>query len=99
MCRYPVEFHWYSAEEVGLRGSQHVVEIYKRQKRPVMGMIQFDMTGFKSRDDVFGIVTDHVDPELTEFIRSLIDTYAKIKRIETNCNYGCSGTYPSLNFD
>lgn len=40
-----VEFHWYSAEEGGLLGSQAVAKVYEADKVDVKGMIQMDMTG------------------------------------------------------
>lgn len=86
----PVEFHWYSAEEVGLRGSQDIAKKYQRDKVHVRGMIQFDMTGYKSKQNVYGIITDYTDPKLTDFLRLLATKYGGIKFINTKCNYGCS---------
>lgn len=40
-----VEFHWYSAEEGGLLGSQAVAKVYEEEGVDVKGMIQMDMTG------------------------------------------------------
>lgn len=40
-----IEFHGYSAEEVGLRGSQAIAESYQAQNIKVAGMLQLDMTG------------------------------------------------------
>lgn len=36
----PVEFHWYSAEEGGLLGSQAVAQTYEKRKVDVLAMIQ-----------------------------------------------------------
>src|SRR5690554_5262592 len=36
----PVEFHWYSAEEAGLLGSQDVAKSYERKAVDVLAMIQ-----------------------------------------------------------
>jgi leucyl aminopeptidase len=36
----PVEFHWYSAEEAGLLGSQDISLEYEKQGKIVIGMIQ-----------------------------------------------------------
>lgn len=41
----PVEFHWYSAEEAGLLGSQAIAKRYESDGAKVKGMIQMDMTG------------------------------------------------------
>lgn len=42
----PVEFHWYSAEEGGLLGSQEVVRAYMEDGIKVKAMLQQDMTAF-----------------------------------------------------
>ena len=36
----PVEFHWYSAEEGGLLGSQAVAKVYEKRNVDVLAMIQ-----------------------------------------------------------
>ncbi|KAJ3086253.1 Leucine aminopeptidase 1 [Quaeritorhiza haematococci] len=88
----PLEFHWYSAEEGGLLGSQRVVAKYKQDGVKVAGMFQVDMTGYTpaNKKEVIGISTDFVDPELTGFLRKLTDEYCAIPWIDTKCGYGCS---------
>ncbi|CAO3659838.1 unnamed protein product [Umbelopsis ramanniana] len=86
-----VEFHWYSAEEAGLLGSQAVAAEYKKQGKRVVAMLQNDMTGYiGSNGEVIGVVTDHVDNDLTEFLKTLVDTYAAIPYVSTKCGYACS---------
>ena len=41
-----LEFHWYSAEEGGLLGSQAIFQEYAKQGRDVKAMLQQDMTGY-----------------------------------------------------
>lgn len=41
-----VEFHWYSAEEGGLLGSQAIFSAYEKEGRDVKAMLQQDMTGY-----------------------------------------------------
>lgn len=36
----PVEFHWYSAEEGGLLGSQDIALEYEKEGRDVIAMLQ-----------------------------------------------------------
>ncbi len=73
-----VEFHWYSAEEGGLLGSQAVFADYKKHRRDVIAMIQTDMTGFTRKTiqagevESVGVITDYVDAGLTEFIKKII---------------------------
>jgi leucyl aminopeptidase len=73
-----LEFHWYSAEEGGLLGSQAIFSAYEKQGRDVKAMLQQDMTGFvrrtldAGRPESVGVIVDYVDPSLTEFIKKVI---------------------------
>lgn len=88
----PVEFHWYSGEEAGLLGSQAVSNAYKEDGKHVVAMLQNDMTGYiGANGEVIGIVTDHVDEKLTDFLKNLVDNYAGIPYTLTKCGYACSG--------
>jgi leucyl aminopeptidase len=59
-----IEFHWYSAEEAGLLGSQDVFREYERTGRDVKAMLEQDMTGFihltleAGRKPEFGLLMD-----------------------------------------
>ncbi|KAL0089810.1 hypothetical protein J3Q64DRAFT_1730217 [Phycomyces blakesleeanus] len=87
----PVEFHWYSAEEAGLLGSQDVSRAYEKDGKRVVGMLQTDMTGYiGANGEVIGIVTDHVDEKLTDFLKATVDEYADIPYVLTECGYACS---------
>ncbi|KAG1442166.1 hypothetical protein G6F56_011182 [Rhizopus delemar] len=89
----PVEFHWYSGEEGGLLGSQAVSKAYHEDGKKVVAMLQNDMTGFIGKNkekEVIGIVTDHVDEKLTDFLKTLVDNYAAIPYSVTECGYACS---------
>lgn len=74
-----IEFHWYSAEEGGLLGSQAVFSAYERAGRDVKAMLQQDMTGFVKRTleagepESVGVIVDFVDPSLTDFIKKVIE--------------------------
>ncbi|OAL47997.1 leucine aminopeptidase 1 [Pyrenochaeta sp. DS3sAY3a] len=91
-----VEFHWYSAEEGGLLGSQAIFQSYEKEGRDVKAMLQQDMTGYvqKTLDagepESVGVITDYVDPGLTEFIKKVIIVYCEIPYILTKCGYACS---------
>jgi len=87
-----IEFHGYSAEEVGLRGSQAIVASYVREGIKVASMMQLDMTGWvkAGTTEVIGIITDYTDPELTTFVRQLATTYTDIPTADSRCGYGCS---------
>ncbi|PKS09244.1 hypothetical protein jhhlp_003858 [Lomentospora prolificans] len=91
-----IEFHWYSAEEGGLLGSQAIFSEYERQGRDVKAMLQQDMTGYTKKTldagqpESVGVITDYVHPGLTTFIKTVIDQYCNISYVETKCGYACS---------
>ncbi|KAK4499468.1 hypothetical protein PRZ48_009983 [Zasmidium cellare] len=91
-----VEFHWYSAEEGGLLGSQAIFSSYEKEGRDVKAMLQQDMTGYTQgtkdagKPESVGVITDYVDPGLTDFIKKVVDTYCDIPYVETKCGYACS---------
>jgi len=91
-----VEFQWYSAEEGGLLGSQAIFSAYEKQGRDVKAMLQQDMTGYvqgtldAGKPESVGVITDFVDPALTEFIKEVVTEYCEIPYVETKCGYACS---------
>lgn len=85
-----VEFHWYAAEEAGLLGSQAVANEYRKKGVDVIAMLQSDMTGYPKKQPNYGLVLDHVDPDLTKFLRKLAKQYTKLPVSEMRCGYGCS---------
>ncbi|KAI2614115.1 Zn-dependent exopeptidase [Hypoxylon fragiforme] len=91
-----IEFHWYSAEEGGLLGSQAIFSEYEKQGRDVKAMLQQDMTGYvqgtldAGKPESVGVITDFVDPSLTSFIKKVIEEYCEIPWVETKCGYACS---------
>jgi len=91
-----IEFHWYSAEEGGLLGSQAIFSSYEKEKRDVKAMLQQDMTGYVTgtleagKPESVGVITDYVDKDLTEFIEKVITAYCSIPYLETKCGYACS---------
>jgi len=87
-----VEFHWYSAEEGGLLGSQAVAKDYEARSVNVLAMSQFDMTAWVKRGtrEEVGIIVDFTDKNLTAFNKALVDLYLDIPFVETKCGYACS---------
>lgn len=73
-----IEFHWYSAEEGGLLGSQAVFSNYRQNDRDIKAMLQQDMTGFvqgtldAGKEESVGVIIDFVDAPLTQFIKDII---------------------------
>ncbi|KAK4685705.1 bacterial leucyl aminopeptidase, partial [Tremellales sp. Uapishka_1] len=88
----PVEFHYYSAEEGGLLGSQAIAKSYEEKSIKVLAMLQMDMTAWVKQGTVesVGIITDFVDPDLTEFVYDLVNKYLAIPPLKTKCGYACS---------
>ncbi len=86
-----IEFQWYSAEEGGLLGSQAIFSAYEKQGRDVKAMLQQDMTGYTHKTleagepESVGVITDFVNPALTEFIKQIITQYCSIPYVLTKC--------------
>jgi len=87
-----IEFHTYAAEEAGLLGSQAIAASYQKQGVFVYGQMQLDMTFYTKPGvtPVYGIITDFVDPSLTEFLRKLVFAYSLLDSADSKCGYGCS---------
>ncbi|PPQ74908.1 hypothetical protein CVT26_011403 [Gymnopilus dilepis] len=87
-----IEFHWYSAEEGGLLGSQAIAKDYEARSINVIAMSQFDMTAWVKRGtrEEVGIITDFTDEDLTKFNMALVDLYLDIPYVKTQCGYACS---------
>ncbi|KAH6559990.1 hypothetical protein BASA50_006629 [Batrachochytrium salamandrivorans] len=88
----PIEFHWYSAEEGGLLGSQKVVAAYMKNGIDVYANFHNDMTGYqpKGKKPVVGISTDFVNADLSKFLRLVVESYSGISWAPTKCGYACS---------
>jgi leucyl aminopeptidase len=87
----PIYFVWYSAEEMGLIGSQYVVADFQKKKIPVAAAIQMDMTGYAHENDqTMWLMTDFVNKDLTSFMEKLITTYVKQPYKFSSCGYACS---------
>ncbi|PRQ74512.1 hypothetical protein AAT19DRAFT_14865 [Rhodotorula toruloides] len=90
--QHPVEFHWYSAEEGGLLGSQAVAQEYASRGTKVRAMTQLDMTAYvkPGTEPRIGVIQDYVDPAFTKFLTTVAGEYAEIPTVETQCGYACS---------
>ncbi|KAL4918636.1 hypothetical protein BDW62DRAFT_210262 [Aspergillus aurantiobrunneus] len=91
-----VEFHWYSAEEGGMLGSQAIFSKYKEEQAEVKAMLQQDMTGYTQgtieagQNEAIGVMSDYVDIALTNFLKTAITTYCRVGFANTKCGYACS---------
>jgi leucyl aminopeptidase len=87
----PIYFIWYSAEEEGLIGSQHVVADFKLKNIPVDEVLHLDMTGYAHKNNpTIWLIKDNTNPELTAFLETLTNTYVKQPVSYTSCGYACS---------
>ncbi len=87
----PIYFVWYSAEEMGLIGSQYVVADFQEKKIPVEAAIQLDMTGYAYQNEkTIWLMTDFVSKDVTAFLQKLITTYVKQPFKFSKCGYACS---------
>ena len=83
-----VEFMAYSAEEVGLWGSNEISQWYKGEGRKVQAVIQLDMLLY-SKSNAIDLIRDNTDPVLTKLAAYIAKdlgypvTYSK-------CGYKCS---------
>lgn len=48
------------------------------------------MTGYPDKEKNYGIVRDHVNPELSDFLTELANKYSGLKTKDMNCGYACS---------
>lgn len=86
-----IKFYGYAAEEVGLRGSQDIVEMLKDEKANVLSVLQLDMTNYSGSAHDITFITDYTDSNLTAFLSELIDVYTpEITYQFDRCGYACS---------
>ena len=86
-----IEFIAYAAEEVGLRGSTQIATTYKRQRKPVVGVMQLDMTAYQGDPTDLWIYTDYTNTAQNQFVADLAATYLPTLTVGYDrCGYGCS---------
>ncbi|MCY7355187.1 MAG: M20/M25/M40 family metallo-hydrolase [Lysobacter sp.] len=89
-----VKFMGYAAEEVGLRGSNAIAQSFKTASRNVVGVLQLDMTNYKSGSvEDMQLITDYSNAEVNTFLTNLFDQYLAPlghNRGTYTCGYGCS---------
>ncbi len=86
-----VKFMAYAAEEVGLRGSQAIVQDFKTRGVNVVGVMQLDMTNYKGSTTDIWLMDDFTNPAQNAFIGTLIQTYVTDATwAYSRCGYACS---------
>jgi len=85
-----IEFHWYAAEEVGLRGSQDIAEAYLEQGVDVVSMLNFDVVGYHTGTNRIAFRHDYTDSDLNTFISLVVEEYLDFTLTDGECGYACS---------
>ena len=73
-----IEIHGYAAEEIGLVGSKEMAEDYKRNKKQVISMVQFDMNAYAKNGPKITFVSNGTDRGLTSQLQKLVGMYNNI---------------------
>jgi len=87
----PIYFIWYSAEEMGLVGSQRVVKHFLNKGIKVKSVLQFDMTGYRRNgSEKMWMIGDHINLALSKYVDALIKKYIGVDVGWSKCGYACS---------
>ena len=87
-----IMFMAYAAEEVGLRGSDHIAKSFEEEDQKVIGVLNFDLTNFRGSEDLdLVMISDYTNSQQNEFLEELIQIYLpEIKWKYDKCGYECS---------
>lgn len=81
----------YAAEEVGLKGSKAIAQEFSNNSTNVIGVINFDMTGYQGTSGVdIVLMTDYTNNNQGEFVKNIITEYFTFTVREDKCGYACS---------
>ena len=84
----------FAAEEVGKRGSKSIASNYREKGYNVIGMLNFDMVGYKDSKKDFFVYTDGTNKGQNLFLKELMNIYMPdITLGESQCGYACSDHY------
>jgi bacterial leucyl aminopeptidase len=88
----PIEFHWYGAEEVGLKGSMEVSDAYAKAGTKVVSYLNLDQSGYvkPGTTPVMGVMTDFVGAKSTSLLKNVIASYTTLSFVDAKCGYQCS---------
>lgn len=94
----PIYIIWYAAEERGLVGSEQVVQAFKSKNIDVNAVLQLDMTAWTFHtltvpyafDHTVWLIDDFTNPELNNFVATLVKNYTDSDVERTRCGYACS---------
>ncbi|KAI8901494.1 hypothetical protein BC833DRAFT_577358 [Globomyces pollinis-pini] len=91
----PLEFHWYAAEEVGLKGSDAIAKDYSTRKVSVFTYLNLDQSGYLPAGvtESIGVMTDYVSDAATAFLKLTLEAYTTVPKkniVNTACGYACT---------
>ena len=71
-----IMFMAYAAEEIGLKGSEHIATSFAEDDQEVIGVLNFDMTNFRGSEDLdLVMIGDYTSSKQNAFLEELIQTY------------------------
>jgi leucyl aminopeptidase len=86
-----LKFMSYAAEEVGLKGSNEIANLFQREKKTVVAVMQLDMTNHTTTPNQIAFIRDNTNDQLSEFTKDLVSTYLpELSVIDETCGYACS---------
>jgi leucyl aminopeptidase len=88
----------FANEEIGLIGSADIASKYRHDGKNVLGMVNFDMVGYKGIGKDIYISADRSNLDLAHFLRKLLSTYLprvthEFMRCKRNCSDHASWHY------
>ena len=90
--RKTIQIQAYAVEELGLIGSRDIAKTYLNEGYwNVVGMVQFDMVGYKGNEKAIMLTEDFSNVDHSRFLCDLVAKY--MPRIQCRlfkCRYGCS---------
>lgn len=99
--RRTIEFHWYAAEEYGIRGSMIIASNYNELKKNVVGMLCFDVVGHApTPESMKQLAIQQLDtnPHLNHFLKMLTEKYLAITWEEKSICKVCYSDYASWTY-
>lgn len=86
-----VKFMAYAGEEAGLLGSSAIAQNFQTSGVNVVGVLQLDMTNYRSPSADIAMITDFTNAAQNQFVRDLASTYLPTLVVtNSTCGYACS---------
>ena len=87
-----IMFMAYAAEEIGIKGSDHIAGSFAQEGQEVIGVLNFDAMNFRGSEDLdFIMISDYTSPRQNTFLEQVIQRYFPEIRWEySKCTYDCS---------